>query len=45
VPDHSIMGRWTAAAGRRAGEVLTTLDPLCASAVQTLCIDEIFFGG
>lgn len=45
VPDHSKMGRWTIEAGRRAGEVLSTLDPLCASAVQTLCIDEIFFGG
>ena len=45
VPDHTTMGRWTAAAGRRAGEVLAVLDPLCASAVATLCIDEIFFGG
>lgn len=45
VPDHTTMGRWTIEAGRRAGEVLATLDPLCASAVQTLCIDEIFFGG
>ena len=45
VPDHSTMGRWTAEAGRRAGEVLAELDPLCTSVVQTLCIDEIFFGG
>lgn len=45
VPDHSTLGRWTEAAGRRAGEVLAVLDPLCVSAVQTLCIDEIFFGG
>jgi hypothetical protein len=45
VPDHSTMGRWTQAAGQRAGEVLAVLDPLCAKAVETLCIDEIFFGG
>jgi predicted DNA-binding protein YlxM (UPF0122 family) len=45
VPDHATLGRWTEAAGRRAGEVLAVLDPLCASAVQTMCVDEIFFGG
>jgi hypothetical protein len=45
VPDHTTLGRWTKAAGRRAGEVLAVLDPLCASAVKTLCVDEIFFGG
>ncbi len=45
VPDHATLGRWTEAAGRRAGERLAVLDPLCASAVQSLCVDEIFFGG
>jgi len=45
VPDHATLGRWTEAAGRRAGEVLGVLDPLCVPAVQTLCADEIFFGG
>lgn len=45
VPDHATMGRWTQAAGQRAGEVLAALDPLCALAVQALCVDEIFFGG
>jgi len=45
IPDHATMGRWTQAAGRRAGEVLSVLDPLCVPAVKTLCIDEIFFGG
>lgn len=45
VPDHATLGRWTEAAGRRAGEVLAVLDPLCAPAVRTLCADEIFFGG
>jgi len=45
VPDHATLGRWTQAAGRRAGEVLSVLDPLCAPAVRALCVDEIFFGG
>lgn len=45
VPDHATLGRWTEAAGRRAGAVLTVLDPLGAPAVRTLCADEIFFGG
>lgn len=45
VPDHATLGRWTQAAGRRAGKVLAALDPLCAPTVQTLCVDEIFFGG
>jgi hypothetical protein len=45
VPDHATLGRWSAAAGRRAGEVLAVLDPWCAPAVQALCADEIFFGG
>jgi hypothetical protein len=45
VPDHATLGRWTEAAGRRAGEALAALDPLCAAAVRTLCADEIFFGG
>jgi hypothetical protein len=45
VPDHATLGRWAEAAGRRAGAVLAVLDPLCAPAVQTLCVDEIFFGG
>jgi hypothetical protein len=45
VPDHATLGRWTEAAGRRAAEVLAQLDPLCAAAVQTVCADEIFFGG
>jgi hypothetical protein len=45
VPDHATLGRWAQAAGRRAGEVLRGLDPLCTAAAQTLCVDEIFFGG
>jgi predicted DNA-binding protein YlxM (UPF0122 family) len=45
VPDSTTMGRWTKAAGQRAGKVLAALDPVCAPRVKTLCIDEIFFGG
>jgi len=45
IPDHATLGRWTQAAGRRAGAVLAQLDPLVAPAVQTMCADEIFFNG
>lgn len=45
VPDHTVLGRWTAEAGRLAGKILTVLDPLCRPCVTTLCVDEIFFGG
>lgn len=45
VPDHATLGRWTAAAGQRAGEVLAELDPLGRAGVDTVCVDEIFFGG
>jgi hypothetical protein len=45
IPDHATMGRWTKTAGQQAGKVLAALDPLCAKAVKTLCVDEIFFGG
>jgi hypothetical protein len=45
IPDHATMGRWTQSAGGRAGQVLAALDPLCAPAVQSLAVDEIFFGG
>jgi hypothetical protein len=45
VPDHATLGRWAAAAARQAGVVLAAVDPLCAAAAATLCVDEIFFGG
>lgn len=45
VPDHATLGRWTVAAARQAGAVLAVLDPLGTPWVETLCIDEIFFGG
>jgi hypothetical protein len=45
VPDHSTLERWVQAQAQRAGAVLAALDPACADRVQTLAIDEIFFGG
>lgn len=45
VPDHSTLGRWVQVAAQQAGQVLKALDPGCASRVQTLAVDEIFFGG
>jgi hypothetical protein len=45
VPDHSTLGHWVQAEARRAGEVLAALDPACADRVDTLAIDEVFFGG
>jgi hypothetical protein len=44
-PDHSTLGHWVQAEAERAGHVLTVLDAACAPRVQTLCLDEIFFGG
>jgi hypothetical protein len=45
VPDHSTLGRWVGAEAERAGVILAALDPACAGRVQTLALDEIFFGG
>src|SRR5450759_444831 len=45
VPDHSTLGRWVADEANRAGEILAALDPACVGRVETLAIDEIFFGG
>ena len=45
VPDHSTLGRWVADEAGRAGEVLAALDPGCVGRVETLAIDEVFFGG
>jgi hypothetical protein len=45
VPDHSTLGHWVQAEGRRAEAVLAALDPACADRVSTLAIDEVFFGG
>ena len=45
VPDHSTLGRWVQVAARKAGQTLEVLDPACAPRVETLAVDEIFFGG
>lgn len=45
VPDHSTLGHWVQAEAGRAGAVLAALDPACAGRVDTLALDEIFFGG
>jgi hypothetical protein len=45
VPDHSTLGHWVQAEAHRAGAVLAALDPACADRVDTLAIDEVFFGG
>lgn len=44
-PDHSTIGRWVADEARKARPVLEALDTACVPKVQTLAIDEIFFGG
>jgi phosphoglycolate phosphatase-like HAD superfamily hydrolase len=44
-PDHSTIARWIADAAKMAKPVLETLDAACVPQVQTLAIDEIFFGG
>ncbi|SIO63427.1 hypothetical protein SAMN05444166_7343 [Singulisphaera sp. GP187] len=47
VPNHLTLGRWVQDAARQAGQVLKALDPACAAwaRVQTLALDEFFFGG
>ena len=44
-PAHSTIGRWVKTEAKRAAEVLQVLDQKCATKVQTLALDEIFFGG
>jgi hypothetical protein len=44
-PDHSTIGRWVADAAEKAKPVLQALDAACIPKVQTLAVDEIFFGG
>jgi hypothetical protein len=44
-PDHSTIARWAADAAEKAKPILETLDAACVPKVQTLAIDEIFFGG
>ena len=44
-PDHSTIGRWVAAGAEKAKAVLAPIDAACASRVEALALDEIFFGG
>jgi hypothetical protein len=44
-PHRSTIGRWVRAETKRAGEILKVVDQKCATKVQTLALDEIFFGG
>jgi hypothetical protein len=44
-PDHSTIGRWIAAEAKKAKPVLEALDAACIPRVETLALDEIFFGG
>ncbi len=44
-PDHATIGRWVADAAGKAEPVLKSLDAACVARVQTLAVDEIFFGG
>ncbi len=45
VPDHSTLGRWVQSQAERAANVLAVIDTACADRVETLAVDEIFFGG
>jgi hypothetical protein len=44
-PDHSTIGRWIADEAKKAQPVLEALDAASIPRVQTLALDEIFFGG
>ncbi len=44
-PDHSTIARWVADAAEKAKPVLQILDAACIPEIQSLAVDEIFFGG
>ena len=44
-PDHATIARWVTDEARKAQEVLEVLDTACVPEVQSLALDEIFFGG
>lgn len=44
-PDHSTIARWVAEAAEGARPVLEALDAACVPKIQTLAVDEVFFGG
>jgi len=44
-PDHATIGRWVTDEAKKAKPILAALDAACVPRVQTLALDEIFFGG
>ncbi len=44
-PDHSTIGRWVKQEAEKAAAALKVLDAAAAPRVQSLAVDEIFFGG
>ncbi len=44
-PNHATIGRWVADEAKKAKPILEALDAACVPRVQTLALDEIFFGG
>jgi hypothetical protein len=44
-PDHSSIGRWVKEAAEKARPVLETLDAAATPRIQSLAVDEVFFGG
>ncbi len=44
-PDHSTIARWVAQEAEKAQSVLQILDEACRDRVETLAVDEVFFGG
>lgn len=44
-PDHSTIARWVAQEAEKAKPVLQALDRACQDRVETLAVDEVFFGG
>jgi hypothetical protein len=44
-PSHATIGRWVGDEAKKAKPILEALDAACVPRVQTLAVDEIFFGG
>ena len=44
-PDHATVARWVAAEAEKAAPVLAALDEACRDRMETLAVDEVFFGG
>jgi hypothetical protein len=44
-PDHSTIGRWVKQEAEKAAAVLEALDAAAGPRIQSLAVDEVFFGG